>query len=71
MSDKLVMQVVDASNGESITRPFTSEEEETHKVIQSDESKFQEEIESKSKAKASALAKLLKLGLTEEEIASL
>ena len=68
MSEELVMQVIDAATGESITRPFTPEEEESYQTMQAEESVAKAQTEA---ARSSALAKLAALGLTEEEIAAL
>jgi hypothetical protein len=68
MSEQLVMQVIDASTGESITRPYTQEELATY------QSDLSEHLLSKAQTEAtrtSALAKLAALGLTEAEIAAL
>lgn len=62
---------VDCTTGESITRPMTDEELEAHAKMAEESIKRQAEVEATEKAKAeataSAIAKLAKLGLTEEE----
>jgi hypothetical protein len=68
MSEKLVMQVIDASTGESITRPFTPEELETYEADQANHLAVKAQTEA---ARSSALVKLAALGLTEEEINAL
>jgi hypothetical protein len=71
MSEKLIVQLIDAETGESSTRPFTPEELETYKAIQAENSAAKAEAEAKIAARTSALAKLATLGLTEEEIGAL
>jgi hypothetical protein len=65
---KLIALEIDASTGEVIERDFTPEE-----IAQRDsEAQIeQQKLEAKEAAKASAVAKLAALGLTEEEIAAL
>jgi DNA-binding NarL/FixJ family response regulator len=61
----------DATTGELVERELTEEETAELKKFQVDAKKFNDSIEAKVSAKESAIAKLAKLGLTEEEIASL
>jgi hypothetical protein len=68
MSEKLVMQLIDAESGESTTRPFTVEEVENYEAMQTEHSATKANID---EIRSSAVAKLAALGLTEEEIAAL
>jgi len=52
-------------------RPMTTEEHTAYKAQQATYAKEQAEAEAKIAARQSALAKLAKLGLTEQEIAAL
>jgi len=52
-------------------RPMTTEEHTAYKAQQAAYAKEQAEAEAKIAARQSALAKLAKLGLTEQEIAAL
>ena len=61
----------DATTGSLVERELTEEEAKELKKFQSDAKKLKDENEAKLVARESALAKLAKLGLTEEEIASL
>jgi hypothetical protein len=61
----------DALTGLSVERELTEDETKELKKFQSDVKKLNDEVEAKAEARKSALAKLAKLGLTEEEIASL
>jgi hypothetical protein len=68
MSEQLITVILDASTGEVIEREFTPEEVsefEANKALELEEEQSQKSL------KASALAKLAALGLTEEEIAAL
>jgi hypothetical protein len=64
--------IVDCSTGERTERPFTDEEMANYEAdIASIETRVAEkeaEAQAKEEAKASALAKLAKLGLTEDEV---
>lgn len=62
--EALTITEIDLATGESVTRQMTKSEQETHL-------KKTAEIEQQQKLKLSALAKLIALGLTEEEIAAL
>jgi hypothetical protein len=68
MADELKAIIYDASTGETIERALTSKEAEDLKSI--DDIAKAENIAIED-ARASALAKLAALGLTEEEIAAL
>ena len=61
----------DATTGELVERELTEEETAELKKFQVDAKKFNDSLEARLSAKESAIAKLAKLGLTEEEIASL
>jgi DNA-binding NarL/FixJ family response regulator len=69
--EKLIVTEINAETGEVIQREFTEEEVKEYEAMQKAYKAEQAEIESKVKARQSALAKLAELGLTEEEIASL
>jgi acyl-CoA reductase-like NAD-dependent aldehyde dehydrogenase len=71
MSEQLLKQLIDAVTGESITVPFTDEEVAAHEAMQAAHQAQQAEQEAKVAARASALAKLAALGLTEAEVAAL
>lgn len=68
MSDSLFAVEVNVETGEVIERELTPEEIAD---LENDQAEFQAEQEAKAAARASALAKLAELGLTEEEIAAL
>jgi DNA-binding NarL/FixJ family response regulator len=68
---EILTQQIDALTNESIIRPLTEEELQAYEAEQSEYSEFQSQAQQKLDAKASALAKLAALGLTEEEIAAL
>lgn len=68
MSDELLIQEIDAVTKESTLRPFNEEELISYSEVKSE---ALSSISSREQAKASALAKLSALGLTEEEIAAL
>ncbi len=56
---------------DDLVREMTDEEYEVYLNIQAEQEALQAEQDAKVAARASALAKLAALGLTEEEIASL
>ena len=62
---------VDCSTGIQTIRPMTPDEIKNHEALKAETAKLQAEREAAEKAqaelKASAIAKLAKLGLTEEE----
>ena len=70
-AETLVVLTVDAETGETEEREYTAEEIAEHEIMQAEASARQKEQEAKAAARASALAKLGELGLTEEEVASL
>jgi hypothetical protein len=61
----------DATTGELVERELTEEETAELKKFQVEAKKFNDSLEARLSAKESAISKLAKLGLTEEEIASL
>jgi hypothetical protein len=68
---ELSVTILDASTNEVVVRPFTQQEMADYSVIVSESATFISELEKKEQARASALAKLAALGLTETEIAAL
>jgi hypothetical protein len=60
-----------AETGEQIQRELTEEEIEERETMQAEAEARQAEQEAKAAARASALAKLAELGLTEEEVGAL
>jgi predicted Zn-dependent peptidase len=68
MSDEFKAVILDASTGEVTERPFTEQEVAERKALDLAEAELKTQ---KDSARASALAKLAALGLTEEEIAAL
>jgi hypothetical protein len=61
----------DAFTGEVTERPFTAEELAEREQIQAEQEILQAQQDARLAARASALAKLAALGLTEEEIGAL
>lgn len=57
--------------GEVLERDMTVEEQELHASMLADGEQFEQAASSEAAAKASALAKLQALGLTEEEVKAL
>ena len=68
MAEELKAVIYDASTGDTVERPLTSDEQADLNAI---EKNAKDEKNALADAKASALAKLAALGLTEEEIAAL
>lgn len=68
MTEKLTALEVNALTGEEVIRELTADEIAERKEI---EDAIKSEQEAKASAKASALAKLAKLGLTQAEIDAL
>ena len=62
---------IDAETGETIERELNAEEIAELEIVQSEATAQKTQQEAKADARASALAKLADLGLTEEEIAAL
>ena len=71
MADKLTISELDASTGITIERELTAEEIAQFELDVANGLAQQKEQEAKAKARASALAKLKKLGLTAAEIEAL
>jgi DNA-binding NarL/FixJ family response regulator len=68
---EFIYRTVNVQTGEIVDRPFTEKELEQHKKDMEKANVIMEEQMAKAKARQSALAKLVDLGLTEEEIAAL
>lgn len=71
MSETLIAYIVDGKTGEIVERKLTDKEIADLESAQIESQTRQIEQEAKAKARASALAKLKKLGLTDKEIAAL
>lgn len=71
MSETLTAVIIDAETGEVIERELTAEEIADREEMQAEAETQKTEQEAKAAARASALAKLAELGLTEEEIGAL
>lgn len=71
MSDELKIIAVDVATGETIEKKLTKEDIAERKELAAYYENLKAEQEAKEAARASALAKLTKLGLTEKEIAAL
>lgn len=71
MSETLKLYVLDAETGEETERDLTVEELAEIETVKEEAAARQAEQEAKAAARASALAKLAELGLTEEEVAAL
>jgi hypothetical protein len=71
----MMLTIFDAATGKLINRELTLEEITEYEKMQLDAKLLQEQIQAeqdaKASARASALAKLVALGLTEEEIGAL
>jgi hypothetical protein len=63
--------IVDGSTGQVIEREATLDELANQQLIATESQAIEAELQAKADAKASALVKLAKLGLTEAEIAAL
>ncbi len=70
-TETIKILVVDAVTGVKIERPLTAEELTQRELDQSEAIAHQADKEVMATARASALAKLVELGLTEDEIAAL
>ena len=68
---KLLAIEVDAQTGLVSEREFTAEDVSAQKSIQEEFEAVKSAIDARTEARASGLAKLAALGLTEEEIAAL
>jgi hypothetical protein len=71
MSEKPTILIVDCANGVETIRELTKDELEARQIAIAEQSAREAAEQAKLDAKASALAKLAALGLTEEEIAAL
>lgn len=75
MTESLTKVIVDCSTGEETVVPLTAEElaqlEADRVAFETEKAAREAEIQAKAAAKASALAKLAALGLTEEEAAAI
>jgi hypothetical protein len=71
MADNLTLIEFDGATGQEIVRELTKDEIAERKELAIESKKLHDELQDKEDAKASALAKLAALGLTEEEIAAL
>jgi hypothetical protein len=67
----LIAHEYDAETGETTERPLSAEEIADLKAANLEAATIQAQREAKAAARVKALAKLKKLGLTEEEIAAL
>jgi DNA-binding NarL/FixJ family response regulator len=70
-SETLKTTIINAVTGEQIVREFNAEELAQRELEIVEATAQQSAIEAKATARASALAKLAELGLTQEEIAAL
>ena len=68
MSEKITALIIDGVSGEVVERELSTDEILERQTLQAE---VQAIHEARANAKASALAKLAALGLTEEEIAAL
>jgi len=71
MSDKKTAYDFDLSTGVELIRELNESELSSIKDLEDSMKRLEKEASDKDKARKSALVKLAKLGLTEEEIASL
>ena len=71
MNEVLKAVIFDAITGESIERPLTEEEIVYSESMQADQEAREAERIAKEEAKANGMAKLIALGLTEEEAGAL
>ncbi len=69
--EELKALIVDAATGESYERPLTAEEIAEREAMALEAQQRQAEQVAKEEAKISGLAKLMNLGLTEEEAKAL
>jgi hypothetical protein len=70
MSELLTTEI-DVLTGEVVERQMTADEIENFETIAEESATRQSQISAKAAARASALAKLAELGLSEEEVAAL
>jgi DNA-binding transcriptional regulator GbsR (MarR family) len=71
MAEKEMVFIFDGLTNETVSREINDKEKEALESLAKEQKAKQDEIKAKEEARESALAKLAKLGLTEEEIASL
>jgi hypothetical protein len=71
MSETLKAVIIDATTGEIIERPLTAEEIAEREIMQAEAEVNKAERIAKEEAKANGMAKLIALGLTEEEAGAL
>ena len=71
MSEVLMAVIFDAITGEATERPLTEEEIIYGEAMQADQEAREAERIAKEEAKANGMAKLIALGLTEEEAGAL
>lgn len=71
MSETLMTVIFNAATGELIERPLTAEELAEREVMQAEVEAREAERIAKEEAKANGMAKLIALGLTEEEAGAL
>lgn len=71
MTEELKAFIIDVATGESYERLLTEEEIIERKVMQADEESREAERIAKEEARANGMAKLIALGLTEEEAGAL
>jgi hypothetical protein len=71
MSEVLMAVIFDAITGEAVERPLTEEEIIYGEAMQADQEAREAERIAKEEAKANGMAKLIALGLTEEEAGAL
>ena len=71
MTEVLTTIIFDAETGETTERPFTEEEVANLAQMQADQEVRDAELVAKEEAKANGMAKLIALGLTQEEAGAL
>ncbi len=71
MSETLKAVIIDATTGEIIERPLTAEEIAEREIMQAEAEVNKAERTAKEEAKVNGMAKLIALGLTEEEAGAL
>lgn len=71
INEELIASILDAATGEVITRPLTEDEIADRETVTRAIAEREAEAQAKANARVSALAKLAKLGLTQDEINAL
>lgn len=71
MTEKIMLTEYNTETGKTIFRPLTPEELTDREELQAAQEALQAEQDAKVATRASALAKLAALGLTQEEIGAL